>query len=131
MLHDLEARRDGVRALTPRRRPEDVVLNIEQDALKRPSNRFADTLVGSRPPVIPAITHGKREGQELAVVGGETDAVSAFCPTQLLLRKPCLEGDASFSKELDDLGSRHVVSIDATCSTDDPLPGQTCHLGTA
>jgi len=55
------------------------------------------------------------------MVGGETDAVSAFCPTQLLLGKPCLEGDASFSKELDDLGSGHVVSIDATCSTDDRL----------
>ncbi|MGY3262999.1 hypothetical protein ACVJ1F_002148, partial [Frigoribacterium sp. 2355] len=34
-----------------------------------------------------------------------------------------LEGDTSFSKELDDLGGRHVASIDATCSTADPLSG--------
>jgi hypothetical protein len=55
------------------------------------------------------------------VIGGKTDAVSAFSTTQLSLGKPCLEGDTSFSKELDDLGSRHIVSIDATCSKDDPL----------
>ncbi|MGY3263862.1 hypothetical protein ACVJ1F_003028, partial [Frigoribacterium sp. 2355] len=34
-----------------------------------------------------------------------------------------LEGDTSFSKELDDLGGRHVASIDATCSTADRLAG--------
>lgn len=57
------------------------------------------------------------------MVGGETDAVSAFSTTQLSLGKPCLEGDTSFSEELDDLGSRHVVSIDATRSTADRLSG--------
>lgn len=57
------------------------------------------------------------------MVGAETDAVSAFSTTQLSLGKPCLEGDTSFSKELDDLGSRHVVGVDATCLTTDPLPG--------
>ena len=123
-LHDLGTRREGVGALAPRRRPEVVLLDVEQDTFERLSNRLADTLAPSGPPVVPAITHGKREGQELAVVGGETDAVSAFSTTQLSLGKPRLEGDTSFSKELDDLGGRHVASIDATCSTADPLSGR-------
>jgi hypothetical protein len=48
------------------------------------------------------------------VIGGETDAVSAFSTTQFSLGQAFFEDDMSFSKELDDVGNRHVVSIDAT-----------------
>jgi len=48
------------------------------------------------------------------VVSGEPDAMSALSPSQLSLGKASFEDDTSFSKELDDLGSRHVVSMDLT-----------------
>ena len=57
------------------------------------------------------------------MVLGEADAVTAFSPRRLSFGEPCLENDTSFSKELDDLGSRHVVSIDAARSTADRQSG--------
>ena len=116
MLDDLEARRGGVRALTPRLRPENIVFDIEQDAFERPTKRSTDALVSSCSPVEPALTHGECEGQELPVVLGEADSISAFSPSQLSLGQAFLEDDTPLSKELNDVGSRHVVSIDATFS---------------
>lgn len=48
------------------------------------------------------------------MVLGEAHAVSAFGPSQFTLGEPPLEHDTSFSQELDDVGSRHAVSIGAT-----------------
>lgn len=52
------------------------------------------------------------------MVLGEADAVSAFGPSQFTLGEPPLEHDTSFSEELDDLGSRHAVSIGVTAAAD-------------
>jgi hypothetical protein len=50
------------------------------------------------------------------MVLGEADAISAFSPSQFSLGQAFLEDDTSFAKELDDLGRRHLVSVDGTCS---------------
>ena len=48
------------------------------------------------------------------MVLGEAHAISALSPSQLSLRQAFLEDDTSLSEELNDVGSRHGVSINAT-----------------